>query len=136
LTGLKQDLNTDARKEQWIRWLQQLGIEARKKEIRNLPSGAIRELARGLGEGPDRQILQDRVTVYSEKLLTHDRRRADFFATVQAAVMDPDEYRTAYRVMGIYPLTSLPVAVISTGYRTNLSSGIIPRLISWTPWES
>lgn len=64
LTGLKQDLNTDARKEQWIRWLQQLDIEARKKEIRNLPSGAIRKLARELGEEPDRQILQDRVTVY------------------------------------------------------------------------
>jgi hypothetical protein len=113
LTGLKQDLNTDARKEQWIRWLQQLDIEARKKEIRNLPSGTVRELARDLGEEPDRQILQGRVADYSEKLLTHDQGRPDFFTTVQAAVTNPDEYRTAYRVMGLYPITSLPVAVVT-----------------------
>jgi hypothetical protein len=80
LTGLKQDLNTDARKEQWIRWLQQLDIEARKKEIRNLPSGTVRELARDLGEEPDRQILQGRVADYSEKLLTHDQGRPDFLS--------------------------------------------------------
>jgi hypothetical protein len=110
LTGLKQDLDTDARQKQWIRWLQRLDIEARKKEIRNLPSAAIRELARELGETPDRQIIEDRVADYSEKLLNHDQGRPDFFATVQAAVTNPDEYRTAYRVVGIYPITSLPVA--------------------------
>ena len=113
LTGLKQDLDTDARKEQWIRWLQQLDIEARKKEIRNLPSGAIRKLTRELGQEFDRQILQDRVAVYSEKLLNHDQRRTDFFTTVQAAVTNLDEYRTVYRVLGIYPITSLPVAVVT-----------------------
>ena len=50
---------------------------------------------------------------YSEKLKAHDQRRADYFTTVQAAVIDFDEYRTAYRVMGIYPITSLPVAVVT-----------------------
>ncbi len=71
LTGLKPNLNTDARKEQWIRWLQQLDIEARKKEIRNLPPGAIRELARELGEEPDRQILQTKFLPY--RLVAYDR---------------------------------------------------------------
>ena len=113
LTGLKQDLETDARKEQWIRWLQKLDIEARKKEIRNLSSGAIGELARELGEEPDRQILQDRVAEYSEKMLNHDRYRTDFFSTVQSAVTNSDEYRTAYRIMGLYPITSLPVAFVT-----------------------
>ena len=61
LTGLKQDLDSNARKKQWIRWMQQLDIEARKKEIRNLSSGTIGELALKLGEEPDRQVLQDRV---------------------------------------------------------------------------
>jgi len=113
LTGLKQDLDSEARQEQWIRWLQQLDSEARKKEIRNLPSGAIRELAHELGEEPDRQTLQDRLADYSEKLLNHDQRRTDFFTTVQATVTNPAEYRTAYRVMGIYPITALPVAVVT-----------------------
>jgi len=113
LTGLKQDLDTDARQEQWIRWLQQLDIEAREKEIRNLPSAAVRELVRELGETPDRQILAQRMADYSEKLLSHDQGRTDFFTTVQAAVTNPDEYRTAYRVVGIYPITSLPVAFVT-----------------------
>jgi hypothetical protein len=113
LTGLKQDLDSNARKKQWIRWLQQLDIEARKKEIRNLSSGAIGELALKLGEESDRQILQDRVAEYSEKLLNHDKQRPDFITTVQAAVTNPEEYRTAYRVMGLYPITSLPVAFVT-----------------------
>ena len=79
LTGLKPDLDTDTRKEQWIRWLQQLDTKARKKEIHNLSSGAIRELARELGQEADRQILQDRVADYSEKLLNHDQRQPEFF---------------------------------------------------------
>jgi len=113
LTGLKPDLDTDTRKEQWLRWLQQLDAKARKKEIHNLSSGAIRELARELGQEADRQILQDRVADYSEKLLNHDQRQPEFFSTVQAAVTNPGEYRTAYRVMGLYPITSLPVAIVT-----------------------
>jgi hypothetical protein len=113
LTGLKHELDTDIRKEQWIRWLQQLDLEARKKEIRNLPSETVVELARELGEEADRKILQDRVAEYSEILLQHDKRRTDFFTILQEAVTNPDEYRTAYRVLGIYPITSLPVAVVT-----------------------
>jgi hypothetical protein len=113
LTGLKHDLDTDVRKMQWIRWLQRLDIEARKKEIRNLPFELLINLTRELGQKPDRETLLDRLADYSEKLLQHDQRRADFFAVVQTAVTNPDEYRTAYRVLGIYPITSLPVAVVT-----------------------
>ena len=113
LTGLKHELDTDARKEQWIRWLQQLDMEARVKEIGNLSSEAIRELSLELGEASDRKILLERVAFFSEKMLNHDRHRADFFSAVQAAVINPDEYRTAYRVMGLYPITSLPVALVT-----------------------
>ena len=113
LTGLKEDLDTGARQEQWVRWLQRLDLEARKKEIRNLPPTAVKDLAAGLGQVPDRQILIARVVDYSEKLLAHDQRRANFFTTVQAAVTNPDEYRTAYRVLGLYPITSMPVAYVT-----------------------
>ena len=113
LTGLKQDLDSNARKKQWILWLQQLDIEARRKEIRNLSSLAIGELALELGEKPDRQILQDRVAEYSGIMLDHDKQQPDFITTVQAAVTNPEEYRTAYRVLGLYPITSLPVAAVT-----------------------
>ena len=75
LTGLKQDLDSKVRKKQWILWLQQLDIEARRKEIRNLSSRAIGELALELGEKPDRQILQDRVAEYSVQMLNHDKQQ-------------------------------------------------------------
>ena len=113
LTGLKRDLNTDARKKQWVRWLQQLDMEARKKEIRNLPSDAISALTLELGEKVDRHTLKERAAIYAEKMLSHDLHRADFFKTVQAAVVNIDEYKTAYRVMGLYPFTSLPVIIVT-----------------------
>ncbi len=113
LTGLKRDLDTDARKQQWLRWLQQLDMEARKKEIRNLPSEAVRELARELGEEFDRHTLQALAAFYSGKMLNHDLHRPDFFEIVQAAVINIDEYKTAYRVLGLYPFTSLPVIIVT-----------------------
>ncbi|MBW2479875.1 MAG: hypothetical protein JRF38_07775 [Deltaproteobacteria bacterium] len=113
LTGLKRDLDTDARKEQWVRWLQQLDMEARKKEIHNLPSNAVRDLALALGEKFDRDTLQARAALYSDKMLNHDLRRADFFEVVEAAAVNIDEYKTAYRIIGLYPITSLPVAFVT-----------------------
>lgn len=118
LTGLKPDLDTSARKKQWIRWLQQLDLEARKKEIHNLSALTIGKLAFKLGEEPDRLILQNRVAEYSEKLLNHDIRQPDFLAAVQAAVTNPEEYRTSYRVFGLYPITSLPVAYVTHRVQT------------------
>jgi hypothetical protein len=113
LTGLKNDLDTAPRREQWVRWLQQLDTEGRWKEIQNLPSAALGELAAELDQAPDRQLLQERMLSYSNKLMNHDRHRAEFFETLRAAVSDIDEYKTAYRVLGIYPITSLPVAVLT-----------------------
>lgn len=111
LTGLKAELHTGPRKEQWIRMLQQLDFKARKKEIQNLPQAAVVDLADELDAAPDRKILQERMADYSDKLMTHDQRRSDYLTTVQAAVTNFDEYRTAYRVMGIYPITALPVEI-------------------------
>ncbi len=113
LNGLKHDLDTDARKEQWIRWLRQLDLEGRKKEIRNLPSDAVQKLALALGEDVDRQTLQARATLYSEKMLIHDQHRTGFFEAVQAAAVNVDEYKTAYRVIGLYPFASLPVILVT-----------------------
>ena len=109
LTGLKEDLTNDARKEQWVRRMQQLDLEARQKEIHNLPAAALKDLARQLSEPTGRQMLQERAVFYSEKLLTHDQRLPDFYEVLLRAVTDPSEYSTTMRVLGIYPLTSMPV---------------------------
>jgi hypothetical protein len=113
LTGLKTELNSDARREQWIRWLQQLDLEARRKEIQNLSDENVGDLARQIGLYADRKILYRRVVSYSEALLSHDQERPDFFETLQAAVINPSEYTTALRVVGVYPLASIPVTTVT-----------------------
>jgi hypothetical protein len=46
-------------------------------------------------------------------MLKHDQRQADFFETLQATVVNIDEYKTAYRIVGLYPFTSLPVIIVT-----------------------
>jgi hypothetical protein len=113
LTGLKDELNNNARKEQWVRRMRQLDLEARQKEIHNLPVAALNDLARELGEPAGRQMLQDRVAFYAEKMLTHDRFLPHFYEVLLRAVADQSEYSTAMRVVGIYPLTSMPVTAVT-----------------------
>ncbi len=113
LTGLKNDLNTDAGKNEWVDRLQQLDLEARQKEIHNLPAAALKDLARELGEPTGRKMLQAQAAFYSEKMLIHDERRPDFYEVLLEAVTDPSEYSTTMRVFGIYPLTSIPVATVT-----------------------
>jgi hypothetical protein len=111
LTGIKDELQSDAQFSQWICWLQELDQFARAKEIRNLPADALKDCAARLGEAPDRGTLLERTVFHSNRLLAHDKGQPGFFTAVQAAVRNPDEYSTAMRVVGVYPLTSLPVAV-------------------------
>jgi hypothetical protein len=113
LTGLKNDLDNEARREQWLRWLRRLDLEARRKEIRNLSDEDIADIAGKTGISADRKILYDRIASFSEKLLAHDRDRAGFFDALRKAVTNPDEYSTALRVVGLYPLVSIPVASIT-----------------------
>ncbi len=113
LTGLKNDLNTDAGRNQWVRRLQQLDLEARQKEIQNLPAAALKDLARQLEEPVGRQLLQARAAFYSEMMLIHDQRLPDFYEVLLRAVTDLSEYSTAMRVAGIYPLTAIPVTAVT-----------------------
>jgi hypothetical protein len=115
LASLKDPLTDDRQKEQWVRWMQQLDLEARRKEIFNLPQDQFENLTWHMGERFDRFALMQRVKFYSDRLLLHDQRHPDFYATLHKAVVIPDEYSTTMRVIGIYPLTSLPVALVTHG---------------------
>jgi len=112
-TGLKDDLDNAACREQWVHRLQQLDLEARQKEIHNLPAAALKDLARQLGEPARRKTLQERVASYSDKMLTHDQHQPDFYEALLRAATDPSEYSTAMRVVGLYPLISMPVTAVT-----------------------
>jgi hypothetical protein len=113
IASFKDRLTTDEQKEHWVRWMQRLDLDARKKEIQNLPLPQIERLSTRLGELFDRRSLLERSAAYSDELLAHDQRRPGFYATLQDLVEIPDEYSTALRVVGLYPLTSIPVASVT-----------------------
>jgi hypothetical protein len=113
LVSLKSRLSTGAQKKQWVRWMQRLDIEARETEIRNLPASALEKLAADIEDGPDRNILHERAIDYSNKLLAHDQLRPDFYAALQAAVQNSSEYSTVMQVFGLYPIASIPVALVT-----------------------
>ena len=113
LDGLKGDLTNHARKVQWVRWMQQLDLEARQTEIYNLPPEALKELARHLGEPTGRPRLRQKAVFYSEMLLTHDQGRSGFYELLQESAAAPSEYSTPMRIMGFYPLTLIPVTIVT-----------------------
>lgn len=111
LTNVKDLLNNDLKKEQWVLWMQQLDIEARKKEIQNLPTSVLDQLAFRLGITSNRKILHTKVVLYSNRLLAHDRLQPNFYENLLGAVRDQGEYSIFMRILGLYPITSLPVAL-------------------------
>ena len=115
LASLKDRLTHERQKEQWVWLMQQLDLEARKKEIFNLPLNQLENLASRFDQHFDRYALFDRVMLYSNKLLIHDQRHPDFYTTLQSVIEIPNEYSTAARVIGLYPITAIPVAIVTHG---------------------
>lgn len=114
LIGLKKKIKTDAQKTQWVEWMRQLDLEARQKEIHNLPESALKEVSTRLGENTDANLLLSQLTEYSEKMIRHDSRHPDFYDSLKSAALDPGEYSLFLRAIGIYPLFAVPVT-----YSTN-----------------
>lgn len=113
LTSLIPDLDTAERRRQWVDWMQQLDLAARLKEIQNLPDSNLQRLNRQLGRTFDRKTLIQRTKTVSDNLLAHDIAQPHFLETLEAAISAPTEYTTALRVIGIYPLTSIPVTAVT-----------------------
>ena len=113
LVSFKDQLAGEAQKQEWVRRMQQLDLESRQKEIYNLSTEWIKDLSSRLGETFDRNSLFKKASLYSHHLLAHDQRMPDFYTTLQKTVEIPDEYSTTMRVIGLYPITSLPVAAVT-----------------------
>jgi len=88
--------------EDWTRWMRELDLAAREKEIANLPDEAVRKLASGRDE------LARRLAACSQALYDADRVRPDFYEVLKPRVEVPDEYSNALRLLGLYPLITLP----------------------------
>ncbi len=122
LSALKGKLGDDKERDAWARWMQQLDLKSRKKEISNLPDAMVLSLgSKGTGQ-PDREGLFDQVESCSSELLNHDRTRSDFYSILEPWVKVPDEYSCLLRTVGLYPLIALPVAAVTEKSRHKIGS--------------
>jgi hypothetical protein len=90
----------------WIKWLARTAAKARGYELANL-SAVSRDALRGrLGKKPG-QVVSDCISV----LMAFDGKRPNFRKTLAGVIAVPDNYTDIYRVVGMYPVTSIPVLI-------------------------
>lgn len=117
LARLKEDIHSEEIREQWSRWMRTLDLEARKKEVSNLPDIFLSSLS-----SKNRSKLHQQAESCSERLFQHDKSRPDFNETLIPLVAVPDEYSLAMRAFGLYPLIAIPVAITTQMSRNKVKS--------------
>ncbi len=111
--SFKANLKDEGQKEEWYRWMQQLDLKSREKELSNLPDQAIASLDFEDGRKADREWLYAQVKSCSSMLMSEDQGRSDFYSTLFPLVCVPGEYSCLRRTVGLYPLVAIPVAVLT-----------------------
>jgi hypothetical protein len=119
LAALKERLKNEQERKIWVRWMQDLDLRSRKKEISNLPDEMVRSLT-SEEVRPDREGLAGQAESCSTHLLLHDHGRSDFYASLEPLVDVPDEYSFMLRTAGLYPIIALPVAVVTENSRDKI----------------
>jgi hypothetical protein len=122
LESLKKKVKSDEEKREWVRWMQELDLESRKKEISNLPDQAILSIEMKDVKKIDRENLYAQMKSCSSKLLSYDQVGPDFYDTLFSLFHIPDEYSFFRRAMGLYPLISIPVVVVTERSRNKMRS--------------
>ncbi len=110
LAALKDRAATDIQKEQWAEWMRKTDLEARTKEINNLPFAALKELSKKLKLPLERAALNQKLSKVSQEMFTHDKTRPGFYDTLKAVLAQPpSEYSTLKRIAGLCPLFTVPI---------------------------
>jgi hypothetical protein len=142
LSALKEDLKDNPSWDQWVLWMQDLDIQARDKEIRNLSEQAVISLIPQEKKEPGRRALFDRVKSCSSELLYSDRSQANFLGVLQQRLNVPDEYSWAMRTIGLYPFAAVPVSIATISARQKARAWfnenledlpILGRLVAYVP---
>jgi len=142
---MKDKINIQGGREQWSLWMQKLDLEAREKEISNLPDDVVCSFPFKQGAAPTRAQLYEQVKSCSDRLFQHDQTRPDFYGTLHPLVDVPEEYSFTMRTIGLYPLVAIPVAILTDSSRKRIRSWyeanledlpVDGRLRSFTPAET
>ncbi|MFP4307742.1 MAG: hypothetical protein ACLFRG_11165 [Desulfococcaceae bacterium] len=97
----------------WLQSLRQLDREARAREIANLPEAAVAELRERLGIDAGRGALLAAALGAGDRLLEKELENPGGWAGIVQNAKVPAEYSLFLRTAGVYPLTALPVALIT-----------------------
>jgi hypothetical protein len=124
LSSSKKNLN-ESNRDQWLQLLQSLDLFSRRKEIDNLPDGALLSLGTG---AENREKLFSRVRVCSSELLNHDKGQSEFYHILFPLVEVPDEYSLFMRTVGLYPLVTIPVAATTQKVRNKVRAWFEARI--------
>ena len=122
LSSFKGRLKDENGRKQWVELMRELDLEARAKEISNLPDEMVLPLHSREEVLSSRERLLAQVNACSETLVSHDMNRPDFFETLETLVDVPDEYSSFLRAVGLYPLTAIPVAAVTNVSRSKMRS--------------
>lgn len=110
LAAVKDRLNTDDKKAQWLKECRNLDMEDRLIEIQNLPESSITDPAFQVYGVTSRKHLIEMLHENADKLSRINQAGAGYFESVCASIEIPDKYSTTMRVLGLYPIAALPVA--------------------------
>ncbi len=122
LAALGNRIKGEEERAEWIRWMQDLDLEGRRAEIWNLPEDAVSSAPPPKGGEKGREDLFSQVKSCSAKLREYDSSQEKFVPNLIRHTKVPEEYSTFLRVMGLHPLTALPVAVSTENIRGRFKS--------------
>jgi len=103
----------------WLGLLYQKGLEALRREIGNLPQGALKD---------DRSHLFARARTCGDPLLAEtkeSRRPSNLFLSLRRI---PSEYRRPRKIFGLYPLMAPPIGTAILFYQAAILKGETERI--------
>ncbi|MGA3114406.1 MAG: hypothetical protein ABSF90_08230 [Syntrophobacteraceae bacterium] len=113
LLAMKDQLKTGQEEEEWLQLMGQLAEESREKEILNLPESEFSKLQRNGTAPVDRQDFIAEAKSCSQELLRHESAMPGFYETLFSLLKVPDEYSSQRRGIGLFPIVSIPVDIVS-----------------------
>ena len=114
LAAMKERLVTSDVGAYWVEHMLELSLTSRQKELSNLSAAALMEISRATGEPADADTMYQKTESYALQLLRDDQTNPDFMDILKRAVTIPDEYSSAARFFGLYPLACIPVSIATS----------------------
>ena len=110
LGAAAQQPGADGRRAAVVQRLLALDLQARSHEIANLPGETRVALASLGGFGASADAMLEPTRSCGARLATYDLTMPAHLARLHQALVVPDDYVAAYRVLGLYGLSQLPFA--------------------------